>query len=99
MAHAASAFSTLPALAVFKDYRKKRNALNFTFGSEKYYRNGHGFLCYDTFYYYKINYMLNVYFNALFLVKKFFAVIAGSEGRLNILIDSKLERKIWTSLT
>jgi hypothetical protein len=51
MAHAASAFSTLPALAVFKDYRKKKNALNFTFGSEKYSRNGHGRLCYDTFYY------------------------------------------------
>jgi hypothetical protein len=26
-------------------------------------------------------------------------VIAGSEGRLNILFDIKLERKIWTSLT
>jgi hypothetical protein len=47
MAHAASAFSTLPALAVFKDYRKKKNALNFTFGSEKYSRNGPGCLCYE----------------------------------------------------
>jgi len=75
MAHAASAFSTLPALAVFKDYRKKKNALNFTSGSEKYYRKGHGCLCYDIFYYYKINYMLNIYFNAWFLVKEFFLLL------------------------
>jgi hypothetical protein len=57
MAHAASTFPTLPAIAVFKGYRKKKNAPNFRSGSEKYYRNGHGCLCYDTFYYYNINYM------------------------------------------
>jgi hypothetical protein len=57
MAHAASTFPTLPAIADFKGYRKKKNAPNFTSGSEKYYRNGHGCLCYDTFYYYNINYM------------------------------------------
>jgi hypothetical protein len=38
MAHAASAFPTLPAITVFKGYIKKKNAPNFTSGSEKYYR-------------------------------------------------------------
>ena len=53
MTHASSAYLTLPALAVFKDYRKRKNALNFTFDSEKYSRNGPACLCYDIFFYIK----------------------------------------------